>query len=954
MNFHGEKCLRWGRGAGCACRNAVVAVLIFLASVFSDTIVAAETVEATVGEGPIRVLFLANQPAAKHDTDKVFPRITKALGRDAIYFDYVRSLEEGLGDLSYLNQFDTVLWHNDHRSIADPELGNLIKFVKSGKGFLTLGHAADLPFMTELIGGERPRFKDTGWDPVSVLPDHPALAQSDGVMAFADKSRAGGSDFELLQVAPKAAGEHQGEPWTWSRKYGKGRAFYTASGSDASDWRNSSFLHLLKGGILWSVGPDRLARYKNFIVSRKPLRYEPRTDIPNFEGVPGGFEFQFPMPAEDSMDYMQVPVGFRLELFASEPDVMNPIYMDWDERGRLWVLQSVDYPHYMKEDQIGNDSIRILEDTDGDGRCDKVTLFAEKLNLPTSFTFSNGGIIVAQAPNFLFLKDTDGDDRADIKELVMTGWGTRDTHAGPSNLQYGLDNRIWGAVGYSGFGGSERYGMRFSNGAYRFQSDGTELEFMYQFSNNAWGLGFNDAGDVFGGGANGAPSFFGVLPEAALAGEGRSATMIANNRLLASITTNVRQTNNFGNFSGATGQFFASSDRFPASWRNRSLFIGGTTGHVINRFTEIPEGGGYRGQNEFSVLASADEWVSPSCTKVGPDGALWILDWYNFIVQHNPVAKPEKGGYSAIKGTGNAHINPNRDNTRGRVYRLVWNGGYKPKTTNLGDASNDELVEALDDDNQFWRMTAQRILVQEKRGGAAKALSLRLEKPGIGAVHSLWVLHGLGLLSESQHVEALKSPDSVLRRNAIKAIGEDASGARLLLRPDVAVFDDTEPLNRRELYNKVAMLPMSEELLARLDLLRDQNVFGAELGYSFKNMLKKHGVVEDGPKKGIEAYAGGDSEQGMEIAFEHPYVNCLICHRMTKRGELVGAEMGPALDGIASTKTPEYILESLLEPNAAFARGYGHFRGASPMPALGSVLSDGEIADLMAYLLTLK
>jgi hypothetical protein len=102
--------------------------------------------------------------------------------------------------------------------------------------------------------------------------------------------------------------------------------------------------------------------------------------------------------------------------------------MNWDERGRLWVIETVDYPNEIKDDDVGDDRIKILEDTNGDGKADKITIFADKLNIPTSFTFSNGGIIVSEAPSFLFLKDTDGDDKADIMHPVLTGWGKRDTH----------------------------------------------------------------------------------------------------------------------------------------------------------------------------------------------------------------------------------------------------------------------------------------------------------------------------------------------------------------------------------------------------------------------------------------------------------------------------------------------------------------------------------------------
>ncbi|MDQ8184198.1 PVC-type heme-binding CxxCH protein [Pelagicoccus sp. SDUM812002] len=909
------------------------------------------------GEGPIRVLFLSDPPGTPLSADTFFPKLTKALGHDAIYFDYLRSPAVALSDYEYLSKFDVVLWFNGHDRLEQKEAINLKKFVARGKGLLLLGDTVAYPQFTDYLESGVPISKPN-LQRGQVLPvdaEHPFLRSKIGEAPkwLIDGS---GSDSlsSIIQEFVPSDGEEVRLSWTGLSKVGQGRVAYSGYGNDAVTWSDSSYQQLIRNAILWLSGKERVERWWSFIESRKPLRYEPRTDIPNFEGVPGGFQFQFPMNAEDSLSYFQIPVGFRLELFASEPDIMNPIYMDWDERGRLWVVQSVDYPHYMKKDQIGNDSIRILEDTDGDGRCDKITLFADKLNLPTSFTFSNGGIIVAQAPYFLFLKDTDGDDRADIREIVMDGWGTTDTHAGPSNLQYGLDNWIWGAVGYSGYSGSERFIETFGNGVYRFRSDYTDLEFLYQCSNNTWGLGLNEAGDAYGGGANGAPSYFGYLPVTSLAKEGQSAKMVAKNRMLASITTNIRQTNNFGNFSGATGHFFASSDRFPEEWRGKTFFIGGTTGHVVNRFTEVRDGAGYISQNEFSMLASADEWVSPSCVRVGPDGVLWILDWYNFILQHNPIATTDVGGYNAIKGEGNAHINPNRDNTRGRIYRMVWEKDYSPKTKSLEDASAEQLVEALDDDNQFWRLTAQRLLVQTKQVQAVESLEIRLKSPGVGAIHAFWALHGLGKLSDDLLVLSLNSVDASMRRNAIKALSEDESGLNIILRKDVSVFLDSDPHNLRTLYNKIAVLPSSERLTERLREIRFDENSSPELLAALKNMLVRHPISAEGAIKSEFDVAAGDVEEGRIIALQHPFVSCRICHKLSSDDGYRGADMGPPLEGIATRKSSDYILESLLKPNASIAEGYEHFKGASPMPALSTVLSDKEISDLMAYLLTLK
>ena len=167
---------------------------------------------------------------------------------------------------------------------------------------------------------------------------------------------------------------------------------------------------MLERGIRWAAGDWALTADW----SPPALTYSEGT-MPFYPagegwGVTGNpiTEVQNPLPPEASLKQTFVEPGFRLELFAAEPDLVNPIDMDWDEQGRLWVVESLDYPNTFSADRQGNDRVKILEDTDGDGRADKTTIFAEGLNIPTSLVLSNGGVIVAQAPDMLFLRDEDG------------------------------------------------------------------------------------------------------------------------------------------------------------------------------------------------------------------------------------------------------------------------------------------------------------------------------------------------------------------------------------------------------------------------------------------------------------------------------------------------------------------------------------------------------------------
>ena len=246
--------------------------------------------------------------------------------------------------------------------------------------------------------------------------------------------------------------------------------------------------------------------------------------VPNYENRDPAPKYQLPFTPDESMKFIQVPAEFKLELFAKEPDIIEPIAFNFDERGRLWIIEAINYPNVVLNGNPGDDRIKIVEDTNGDGRADKFTVFAEHLNLPTSLVFANGGVIVAAAPHMLFLKDTNGDDKADVRQILSTGWGIRDTHAGPSSLMYGPDNYIWGTVGYSGFNG-EMNGkqMQFGQGMYRFKPDGSGFEYVTGSTNNTWGLGMSETFDVFGSTANNDPSFYVAIPNRYFEGRRRTA-----------------------------------------------------------------------------------------------------------------------------------------------------------------------------------------------------------------------------------------------------------------------------------------------------------------------------------------------------------------------------------------------------------------------------------------------
>ena len=568
-----------------------------------------------------------------------------------------------------------------------------------------------------------------------------------------------------------------------------------------------------KGRLLAAIGAARRAEWESFLAGREPERRESRPTIANYEKRAEPVTFQLPLSVKGSRERTQVAPDLRLELFAAEPDIAKPIFMAWDERGRLWVAESRDYPHDVKPDGFGTDSIKICEDTDGDGRADKFTVFADRLNIPTSFTFARGGVIVAQPPRFLFLKDTDGDGRADVREEIMTGWGVNDTHAQANNLHYGIDNWIHGCVGYSGFrgvvGGRE---LQFAQGTYRFRADGSTLEFLHQFTNNSWGQSINEFGDDFGGTANNAPLFFGGLPATIVPKGMRAMTAkrINTEDRAHTITPNFRQVDVFGGYTAAAGSAIIHSDNLPARLQGKAMVCEPTM-KLVALLDVRREGAGYMADDAFNLVASSDEWMSPVFAEVGPDGAVWFSDWQNYIIQHNPTPSLERGGYAAKTGVGGAHENPLRDNVRGRIYRVVWDQAKAPAIRSLQSASEAQLVSALSSGNQFWRLTAQRLLVENKRTAATPALrKLALGAAPVPALHALWTLHGLGELDEATHRAALVHADAAVRRNATRALGSDAAAVALFFSS--AVMSDPDLLTRLAAFAKLGGFPTSPQI----------------------------------------------------------------------------------------------------------------------------------------------
>ncbi|NDH05862.1 glycosyl hydrolase, partial [bacterium] len=594
----------------------------------------------------IKLLFLGDNGHHKpNDRFRQIQPVLAAKGIDITYTDKVDALNPKV-----LNSYQGLVIFANLTVLSPDQEKALLDYVEQGNALIPL-HCASYCFLNsqkyiDLVGAQFSKHGTGTFRVDNVLPDHPIMKGYKSFESWDETyvhTKHNPKNRTVLEERKDASGS---EPWTWVRTQGKGKIFYTAWGHDARTWSNPGFQNLLERGIRWATNSD-LSKVEAF--SDQPLMTELPKNLKPFDYVEADVPFypankqwgkmgenirkmQKPLEPKESQQHYVMPEGFELKLFASEPDLQGkPIAMNWDERGRLWVALTIDYPNELQPPGQGRDKIVICEDTNGDNVADKFTTFADKLSIPTSLIFSNGGLIVHQAPDTLFLKDTNGDDIADERRTLFTGWNTGDTHAGPSNLNYGLDNWIYGMVGYSGFSGTvgdEKQSFR--TGFYRMKPDGSKIEFLRNTNNNSWGVGFSEEGILFGSTANGNPSVHLPIPNRYYEKvRGWSSSVldgIAGSAPIHPITKQIRQVDHHDRFTAAAGHALYTARNYPSNYWNKTAFVTEPTGHLIATFPITPEGASFSSRNAFNLVASDDEWSSPIVAEVGPDGNVWFVD----------------------------------------------------------------------------------------------------------------------------------------------------------------------------------------------------------------------------------------------------------------------------------------------------------------------------------------
>jgi putative membrane-bound dehydrogenase-like protein len=500
-----------------------------------------------------------------------------------------------------------------------------------------------------------------------------------------------------------------------------------------------------------------------------------------------------PLSPKDAQDRFRLPKGFRIDLLASEPDLLDPVAMAFDEDGRIYVAEMADYP-------LGPPSGRIkrLEDLDGDGKFDRCTLFADRVPYPTGVLPWRGGVLVTAAPDILYFKDADGDGKAELREVVFTGFVEGNQQHRVNGLQFGLDNWIHGSNGDSGgnirrpdAADGKRISIRGTD--YRFRADYTGFEPSSghaQFANtfDDWGNRFiNDNSNHIRHpvlplrylGRN--PQLSVPTVEEMISDHGGSSPVYPISKLQE------RPNDLFaaGRFTSACSVTVYRADAFGEAYRG-SAFVCEPVHNLVHCDLLVPKGASFtakRAIEDAEFLASVDNWFRPVNLCVGPDGALYVVDMYRGIIEH-----PQ---WIPLEMQRRVDLRAGQD--RGRIWRVAPEEGLPPARPSLGKASAAELAGQLENPNAWWRTTAQRLLIERQDRSAIPPLRTMLGSPSSRArVHALWTLEGLGGL-EDIHVEAaLRDPEPWVRVHALR-LSEPRLGDAAVRRQAVALADDASP-----------------------------------------------------------------------------------------------------------------------------------------------------------------
>jgi putative membrane-bound dehydrogenase-like protein len=524
-------------------------------------------------------------------------------------------------------------------------------------------------------------------------------------------------------------------------------------------------------------------------------------------------------PAE-SLKAMRLSEDFHVELFAAEPDVMSPVEMVFDENGKMYVAEMMDYPDDPPAGKPARSRIRLLEDTNGDGKIDKTTVFADQVLAVSGIMPWKGGLIVTSAPDILFMKDENGDGKTDIRKVLFTGFPKVNHESRITNPRLGVDNWIYCSnAGSNGritspdhpemppvlirgtdfrfdpvsgkmeaASGPAQFGASIDDFGNRYISQNTthirHVVMPMQYLSRAPLLEVREvAQDISDHGRPSSPMFPLTGPQ-----EWRKQrTAIRQQRYNENNLNRTEQLS--GWFTAASGGTIYNGDAFPKEYVG-NVFTGDVSGNLIHRDILRPDGATYlaaRAKPEVEFLASTDVWFRPCNFMNAPDGNLYVTDIYRHVIE-TPESIPEE-----IR----KNIDFYKGDTMGRIYRIVPNkprrqGNLKP---DMGRLSSGELVAQLGNENGWHRVTAQRLLLERQDRSVVPALrTMAQSSPSPEArVHALWFLHSFGAIEAGDVQHALKDSDSRIREQGLRLSEPMLSKSKPLTDAVLRTISDSDP-----------------------------------------------------------------------------------------------------------------------------------------------------------------
>jgi len=658
------------------------------------------------------------------------------------------------------------------------------------------------------------------------------------------------------------------------------------------------------------------------------------------------FDMPPPKSPEAALASFQLRPGFRIELVVSEPMVVDPVYLDWGADGRLWVVEIRDYPLGMDGKGKPGGVVKVLEDTDGDGRYDQIRPFLEGVPFPTSLMPWRKGVLVAAAPDLFYAEDTDGDGRADVRKVLFTGFNPGNQQHRLNGFEWGLDGWIYAANGDSG-GRVKSFAtgkvISISGRDVRFRPDTGEIETVS--AQTQYGRRRDDWGNWFG---NNNPTWLWhvTLPEHYLR---------RNPRLAVKSVLHV-----LANYDDSTRVFPASAPMVrpnqpwslnhvtsacsPTPYRDESfgpefatsVFISEPVHNAIHREVLEREGAGFTshrapGEERSEFLASTDNWFRPVTLKTGPDGALYITDMYRFVLEHPEWISPEM----------QARLDLRAGEDKGRIYRVVPEGKPLRRVPNLAKLASRELVAAMNSPSGWQRDTAQRLLFERADRSAGERLEnlLTITHAPQVRLQTLATLGMLGALTPETLISALADPHPAVRCEALRqseaVAGTDnaifSATAMLVSDGDAAVrlqaafsLGAWPPERCEPFLRDLAARDDADELLriTIMSALRPESALFEQLNRKTP-IPKPAATVSLTPSSAdraqvIASFAGVEKLKGDAARGRQHFQNlCTTCHRLRGEGHEVGADLG-----MVATKPVEWLLTAILDPSQAVEARY--------------------------------